>query len=103
MDNRKLMEQLRKTVREVIQEELKSGMSSYDATAGISTTALTKDGKPVGYVKHKTTDRGGLVAGGRIGPKAVEKMGKTDETKNRYSLEEFIGMMEEAGYKFNKK
>lgn len=69
MDKNKLMEQLRKAVREVIKEEL--GKSSYDAKSGISTTALTKDGKSVGYIKHKQTDKG-LVAGGRIGPKAAK-------------------------------
>jgi hypothetical protein len=78
MDKNKLMEQLRKAIREVIQEEL--GKSSYDATKGISTTELRdKEGKLVGYIKHKNTD-GGLVAGGRMGKKAVEKMEKTDET-----------------------
>jgi hypothetical protein len=82
MDKNKLMEQLRKAIREVIQEEL--GKSSYDATKGISTTELRdKEGKLVGYIKHKNTD-GGLVAGGRMGKKAVEKMEKTDE--NKYSL-----------------
>jgi hypothetical protein len=78
MDKNKLMEQLRKAVREVIQEEL--GKSSHDATKGISTTELRdKEGKIVGYIKHKKTDSG-LVAGGRMGKKAVEKMEKTDET-----------------------
>lgn len=73
MDNKKLMEQLRKIVREVIQEELKHGKSAYDSKTNISATELKdKEGKTVGYIKHTRDDRGGLVAAGRIGPKAAK-------------------------------
>jgi len=72
MDKNKLMEQLRKAVREVIQEELRHGKSSYDAKSGISSTELkNQEGDVVGYIKHTKKD-GKLVAGGRIGPKAAK-------------------------------
>lgn len=66
--------QLRELIRNVIREELKSREVKKDAETGITTSDLEdKEGKKVGYMKHKELPTGGFVAGGRIGPKAAEK------------------------------
>ncbi len=73
--------QLRELIRNVIREELKSREVKKDAETGITTSDLEdKEGKKVGYMKHKELPTGGFVAGGRIGPKAAEK--KVDETSH---------------------
>jgi hypothetical protein len=70
--------QLRELIRNVIREELKSRELKKDPETGIATSDLEdKEGKKVGYMKHKELPTGGFVAGGRIGPKAAEK--KVDE------------------------
>lgn len=72
--------QLRELIRNVIREELKSREVKKDTETGITTSDLEdKEGKKVGYMKHKELPTGGLVAGGRIGPKAAEK--KVDEAE----------------------
>lgn len=71
--------QLRELIRQVIREELKSREVKKDPETGITTSDLQdKEGKRVGYMKHKELPTGGFVAGGRLGPKAAEK--KVDET-----------------------
>jgi len=77
-------EQLRELIRKVIREELKSREVKKDPKTGITTSNLEDKGKRVGYMKHTTNPQtGGLVAAGRIGPKAAEK--EVDETTDTSS------------------
>ena len=77
--------QLRELIRNVIREELKSREVKKDTETGVTTSDLEdKEGKKVGYMKHTTDPQtGGLVAAGRIGPKAAEK--EVDETTDTSS------------------
>ncbi len=80
MNKNQKIEQLRKTVREVIQEELTTGQPSGDKETGIVTIPLMdKDGNVIGYVMRKGKD---MV--GRIGPQAPQATGKVDEEENNF-------------------
>lgn len=82
--NHSAEQQLRELIRNVIREELKSRELKKDPETGITTSDLEdKEGKKVGYMKHKELPTGGFVAGGRIGPKAAEK--KVDEESHTSS------------------
>ncbi len=55
--------QLRELIRNVIREELKSREVKKDTETGITTSDLEdKEGKKVGYMKHKELPTGGFVA-----------------------------------------
>lgn len=100
MDKNKLMEQLRKTVREVVEEEMQPNTSEnkFSLPAGSTDKNKGKRKRPLtAFEKRFAHLQPGESASLKGDPKNVKKA----PVKESYTLEEFLGMLEEVGYQLD--